>query len=271
MHKEEMKVADTIMFDKDKEYDHQETKRLLEEVRCFFQSDLKVIVPEWITDKESVAGEVNDGSVKIFYINKTEEPVYAVCNGYADVKGILGLFEDRLNGLLDSMDELIDNNADLDDESKKSLDSYASAIEKCLNVYNTQKKRRMAKLKEISTVSELREELQQLFSEIIANYIIAVLFDALYERINNGAGPIYEVVVREINSFLSSNGVYTKKVSVGEKIDPEFMEPTPDSSENYTDDFNKFDTIDEIRRYPYLFADGSKIIDGQARIWRRKD
>ena len=54
-------------------------------------------------------------------------------------------------------------------------------------------------------------------------------------------------------------------------IEPEFMEPTMDSAENYTEDFNKFDTIDEIRRYPYLFTDGAKIIDGQAKIWRRKD
>ena len=120
-------------------------------------------------------------------------------------------------------------------------------------------------------MADLREELQRLFSEIIANYIIVVLFDALYERINNGAGPIYEMVVREINSFLAQNGIYTRKIFVGEKIEPEFMEPTMDSAENYTEDFNKFDTIDEIRRYPYLFTDGAKIIDGQAKIWRRKD
>ena len=89
-------MADQMMFDMEKEYDHQETKCLLAEVRSFLNS------------------------------------------------------------------------------------SYASAIEKCLNVYNTQKRRRSAKFKELTTVDDIRDELRLLFGEIIANYIIAVLFDALY-------------------------------------------------------------------------------------------
>ncbi len=264
-------MTNEIMFDTSKEYDHQETKNLLAGVRDFFQSKLRVIVPEWISAKKNENKEAADGAITSFYIDKTVEPIYANCNGYDDVRDILSCFEDRLNDLLDSMDDLLDKNTELDDESKRSLESYAGAIEKCLNVYNTQKKRRATKFKELSTVDEIRDELQQLFGEIIANYIIAVLFDALYERINNNSGPIYEMVVKEVNNFLVVNGVYTKSISVGDRIEPEYMEPTTDSAENFTDDFNKFDTIDEIRRYPYLFADGVKIIDGQARIWRRKD
>lgn len=264
-------MTNEIMFDTSKEYDHQETKNLLVGVRDFFQSELKVIVPEWISTKENETKEAVVGAITSFYIEKTAEPIYATCNGYDDVRDILNCFEDRLNDLLDSMDDLLDKNTNLDDDSKSSLESYAGAIEKCLNVYNTQKKRRAAKFKELSTVNEIRDELQQLFGEIIANYIISVLFDALYERINNNSGPIYEMVIKEVNNFLATNGVYTKSVAIGDRIEPEYMEPTTDSSENFTDDFNKFDTIDEIRRYPYLFADGVKIIDGQARIWRRKD
>jgi len=129
----------------------------------------------------------------------------------------------------------------------------------------------MSRFKELSTVEELREELRQLFSEIISNYVITVLFDGLYERVKNNSGQIYEMVVNEVNEFLTVNGVYTRLVSVGEPIDPEYVEPTMDSVENYTTDFQKFDTIDEIYRYPYLFSDGIKITDGRARIWRRRD
>ena len=262
-------MTNEMMFDTNKEYDHQETKNLLAGVRDFFQSKLKVIVPEWISLGRVVYKDTAVGAIAAFCIEKTADPIYAACNRFDDIRDILGLFEERLNDLLDSMDNLLDNNVDLDEESKKSLESYAGAIEKCLNVYNTQKKRRAAKFKELSTVDEIRDELQQLFSEIIANYIITVLFDALYERIHNNAGLIYELVVKEVNKFLAVNGVYTKIVSVGHKIEPEYMEATTDSAENFTDDFNKFDTIDEVRRYPYMFADGVKIIDGQARIWRR--
>lgn len=264
-------MTNEIMFDTNKEYDHQETKSLLAGVKDFFRRKLKVIVPEWINPKETETKEAVTGAITAFYIEKSAEPVYVACNGYDDIRDILSLFEERLNNLLDSMDDLLDKNTDLDDESKSSLESYAGAIEKCLNVYNTQKKRRAVKFKEFSTVNEIREEIQQLFGEIIANYIIVVLFDALYERISNNSGLVYEMVVKEVNDFLAANGIYTKAVSIGDRIEPEYMEPTADSAENFTDDFNKFDTIDEIRRYPYMFADGVKIIDGQARIWRRKD
>lgn len=264
-------MVEEIMFDNNKDYNHQETKNLLVEVRDFFQSKFKIIVPEWISAKVDKSEDVAMGTINCFYIEKELDPLYASCNGYDDVKDILCAFEDKLNDLLDCMDALLDKNTDLDDESRSSLESYASVIDKSLNVYNTQRKRRVTKFKELSTVDEIREELQELFREIIANYIITVLFDALYERLNNNSGPIYEMVVKEVNTFLASSGVYTKKVSVGDKIEAEYMEATVDSSENFTDDFNKFDTIDEIRRYPYLFADGVKILDGQARIWRRKD
>lgn len=259
------------ILDVRKEYDHQETRSLLMEVRNFFQSKLRVIVPEWITSEEKAPDAECTGAAAAFFIESAEEPIYAACNGYDDLGRILELFEERLNDLLGGMDDLLENNRDLDDESKKNLESYASAIDKCLNVYNIQRKRRGGKFKELSTVDELREEMRRLFGEIIANYIIEVLFDALYERIHNNAGTMYEMVVKEVNRFLALNGVCTKKVSAGDKIEPEFMEPTADSAENETDDFSKFDTIDEIRRYPYFFTDGSKIIDGKARILRRKD
>lgn len=264
-------MENMVKLDENKQYDHQKTKRLLEEVRDFFQRKLKIIVFECVSPKDTASeNNVNDAAA-IFCIEKDKEPIYAACNGCGDLDRILGSFETELNDLLNNMDDLLDNNKDLDDEIKDSLESYANAIDKCINIYGRQKKKQAAKLIEMSTIDELREGICQLFSEIISKYIIMVLIDALYERINNGAGQVYELAAKEINAYLAKLGVYTKNVTKGEKIDPEYMEPTADSAENFTEDFNKFDTIDEIRRFPYYFSDDSKIIDGQARIWRRKD
>lgn len=260
-----------MILDDDKEYDHQETKTLLEEVRNFVQKDLKIIVPECTLQKKDVKEGKNGGVIEIFYIEKCVEPLYADCNKYGDLEGILDLFDFRLNELLDSIDAILDNNGELDDDSKDNIESYASVIDKCVTVYTNQRRKRATKFKELLTVDELQVELRQLFAEIISNYIIMVLFDALYERIKNNAGQVYELIVQEINSFLAENGVYTKKVSVGDQLEPECMEPTSDSVDNVTDDFQLFDKIDEIRRYPYFFADDTKIIDGCARIWRRRD
>ncbi len=264
-------MGNVIILDENREYDHEELKKILNEVREFFQKKLKVIVPEWINEMEVIEEAVERSAIKDFYIEKGVDPIYLGCNGYDDVKGILDLFEQRLNGLLDNLDDLLDNNQDLEEESRKSLESYASAVEKCVRVYELQRKKRMTKFKELLTVEEIQDELRQLFSEIILNYIIVVLFDGLYERVKNNSGQVYKMVIREVNEFLSENGVYTRNVFAREPIDPEYMEPTPDSAENFTTDYQKFETVDEIYRYPYLFSDERKIADGQVRIWRRKD
>ncbi len=112
------------------------------------------------------------------------------------------MFDERLNTLLDNMDDLLDKNNDLDNETKKSLDDYATAIDKCVNVYTTQRKRQMAKFKELSTVGEIQDELRQLFSNIHQQIYLVVLFDGLYERASNNAGPVYGMVISEINHFL---------------------------------------------------------------------
>lgn len=254
-----------------KEYDHQESKRLLDEVREFFQNKLKIIVPEFISQEKTEKNIAEFGeAIRLFYIEKVEEPIYTKCKGFDDISKTLNLFEEGLNDLIKSIDSLIDNNIDkLDSDSEKSLESYTKVIEKCIIVYDRQRNIREEKFKQLSNANEIQEGIKQLFSEIIANYIITVLLDALYERINNNSGIVFELTLKEINKFLSSNGVYTKDVLVGDKIESEYMEPTIDSAENFTKDFNKFDTIDEIRRYPYMFTDESKIIDGQVRIWRQ--
>ncbi len=264
-------MSDLLVLNESVEYDHAKSRILLSEVREFYQKRLKVVVSEWKTDREEVKEREEESVINIFYIEKGKEPIYSSCMGYDDIYGILDLFDERLNALLDNLDNLLDNNSDMEDDSKKSLESYASAVDKCINVYGAQRKKRMSNFKDLSTVDEIKNEIRQLLSEIISNYIISVMFDGLYERLKNNAGKIYEMVIREINEFLSENGVYTGTVDVGDKIDPEYMEPTPDSATNITTDFQKFETVDEIYRYPYLFSDGEKVIDGRARIWRRKD
>jgi len=263
-------MTETILAE-DKGYEHAETKRLLEEIRAFFQGKLRLVVPERVSMGMDAARSGERDPARAFLIEKGGDPIYLSCGGRDDLERVLDAFEQKLNDLLDHFDDLFDQNSELDDESKDSLDCYAKVLDKCINVYRIQRKRRMQQFMELSTVDEMRDELRLLFSEILSNHIIAVLCDALYERVKNNSGQIYEIVVREINAFLAGLGVYTKAVVPGERIDPEFMEATLDSAENFTDDCQKVDTVEKIRRYPYLFSDGSKIIDGQARIWRWKN
>lgn len=265
-------MSDRLILEDEKKYNHEESVKLLEEVRNFFQESLKMIGIELDSGKKSIDSAENiKKDFKKFFIKKGKEPLYKSCNGITNVEKILDKFNKNLENLYDNFESLIDNNQNIDENSKNNINSYLKAIEKGINVFEKQRKRRNAKFKELSTVEELQEELKQFISEIIVNYIILVLVDALYERIKNNSGDIYFLAINEINNFLKENGVYTKEINLGEEIDLEYVEPTQDSSDNLTDDFNKFNTINEIRRYPYLFADGSKLLDGSAKIWRRKD
>ena len=259
------------MLDDKKEYTHEESKTLLEEVRSFFQGKLKMVGIEWVSEKNCNDEKHSSTEATIFVIRNAKEAPFEKCNGLDDVSQILNDFEESLITLVDNIDSLIDNNKDLDAETKSSLESYASAVDKAATIYGTQRKRRMPKIREMSSVGEIRDEIKHLISEIIANYVVTVLVDALYSRIKNGAGEAYELAIAEVNQFLATNGVVTKEIKVGEVLNPEYVEPTPDSSDNVTDEYVKFDTIEEIRRYPYFFSDGTKILDGAAKIWRRKD
>ncbi|MGN9136027.1 hypothetical protein ACTNDG_11475 [Clostridium sp. HCP1S3_B4] len=259
------------ILDDNKEYIHEESKTLLEEVRGFFQGKLKMVGIEWVSEKKGNDEEHSSTEATIFVIKNAKETPFEKCNGLDDVTQILNDFEESLITLVDNIDALIDNNKNLDAETKSSLESYASAVEKAVTIFGTQRKRRMPKISEMSSVAEIRDEIKHLISEIIANYVVTVLVDALYSRIKNGAGEVYELAIAEVNQFLASNGVVTKEIKVGEVLNPEYVEPTPDSTDNVTDEFVKFDTIEEIRRYPYFFNDGTKILDGTAKIWRRKD
>jgi len=264
-------VSDELVLQDKKNYNHQESIKLLGEVRNLFQEKLKLVVIEWISEeKEQNIEKQIESCSKIFIVKKEKKPLYEQCNGIDDVEKVLNNFNNSLERLLNNFDAIVDNNININADSKNSLESYADAINKGITVFQNQRKRRSSKFKELSTVKELREELRCFLAEIISRYIIQVLIVALYERIKNNAGEIYKLAVNQINKFFVENGVYTKEINLGEKIDPEFVEPTIDSVDNVTDDFNKLDTIDEIRRYPYLFTDETMILDGSAKIWRRK-
>ena len=259
-----------MILDGTKEYVHEESKILLEEVRSFFQGRLKMIGIEWVSEKLNNDAKETEGPT-LFVIKNANVTPYEKCNGISDVNKIFSDFGNSLEGLIDNLDAIIDNNKDISEDCKESISSYAAAVEKAFTVFGNQRKRRMPKINEMDSVSEIRFEIKQLISEIISNYIVQVLVDALYSRIKNNAGEVYELAVGEVNKFLADNGVITKEVKVGEVLNPEYIEPTSDSVDNITEDFVKFDTIEEIRRYPYFFNDGTKILDGTAKIWRRKD
>ncbi|WP_455542899.1 hypothetical protein [Intestinibacter sp.] len=260
-----------MILDENKKYNQDETIELLESVREFFQDELKLVVHEWMSDQNfDNINNLNDGksAIDIFYIEKLNEPLYAKCNGYNDVEIILKSFEEDLQILINNLDELLDNNKNLDKNTIENIESYADVVDKCISVYINQKNRRKKKFKERTTIEELREELRNFFAEIIRKFLIEVLMYPLYERIKKNSGVIYELVVKNINTFLQKNGIYTKNILAGEKINLDITEPTIDSSDNITDNFNMVNIIEEVRKYPYFFADGTKVVDGSAKIWR---
>ena len=260
------------ILEENKTYLSQESKELLEEVRGFMQGKLKMVGVEWTFSKRSWnQDETLNKGIELFFIKKGVAPIDSFCNSLEDMEKQLDQLESRLICLADSFYALVDNNPDLEKESKNSLESYAKTVDKSVTILENQRKKRRIKWKELSGINEFTEEIKSLIRKIIGDYVISVLADALYERIKNNAGEVYTLVIKEMNQFLIDNGVYTKEIKVGEQMDPEYVEPTKDSIENITEDFHKFDTIEEIRRYPYLFLDDTKILDGSAKIWRRND
>ena len=82
-------MEDLMILKNDKEYDHQETKSLLTKVRDFFQTKLRIIVPECVTEKEEMTDQVNNGFIEAFYIDEGVDAIFTLCNGFDDLEGIL--------------------------------------------------------------------------------------------------------------------------------------------------------------------------------------
>ena len=241
----------------------------LKELKNSFEKKFKkYMIPE---ENKKITNHIQKNFIKEFIILKKEEntPIYKICTKKSDLKGTFELFYDRLNDFIDDLKGLINNTTD--DNLINNLNSYIKVIEKSKIIYKNQIIVRRNIFKEAETINELQEEIQGLFSLIMEKYIIFVLIDALYERLKNGNSNIYKEVLKKLNKFLQDNGVYTLNIKAGDLMDPECMEATFDSAKNITEDESKYDTISEIRRYPYYFEDEVKIIDGKVKVWRSMD
>ncbi len=252
-----------------KKYNHERTVELLNGARELVTGKLKIIVQEWKTEEPvsgNLAGE-NKSSIGLFYIEKAEQPLYEKITGINDVNKAFESFADMIDDVLEQLDAIEDNNAGLDDNTKNTIQTYAKVFDKAYSVFENRKKKEMTSLKELSTVTELKEATAQMFRSILGDYIIKPVVTPLYETIDKN--EVYPLILRELNEFLKKNGVYTERIEVGEPIDPEKVEPSEDSIGNIADDYTKVDTIAEVKRYPYFFADGTKVMDGYAKIYVR--
>lgn len=252
-----------------RKYSHERTVELLNGARELVTGKLKIIVPEWKTEtkEQTTSAESNNAAINLFFIEKAEQPLYEKVSGINDVSKVFDTFIDMIEDVLDELDAIEDNNAGLDENTINTIQTYGKVFDKAEQVFENRRKKEMASLKELSTVSELKEALAQLFRSVLGDYIIKPVVTPLYETLDKN--EVYPLILRELNEFLSKNGVYTEKIDVGEPIDPEKVEPSEDSVGNVAEDYSKVDTIAEVKRYPYFFADGTKVMDGYAKIYVR--
>lgn len=104
--------------------------------------------------------------------------------------------------------------------------------------------------------------LQMIIENVISNYLKDII-DELYNKISYNCDSIYIKILKAINEFLFSCGIYTKEINKNETIDYNYME----NISNFEDtNESAIDKIKKIERYPYLFNNNIVVLYGKAKI-----
>ncbi|MDM8535975.1 hypothetical protein QUF70_04405, partial [Desulfobacterales bacterium HSG17] len=90
---------------------------------------------------------------------------------------------------------------------------------------------------------------------------------SIYEGMKSGHIEIYDLLLGKINNFLSSLGIRTHGVDVGQKVNYDFCSPT-ESNENETNDYKLKEVIKEVRMLPYIFNEKHIVVEGEVIVWR---
>ena len=118
-------------------------------------------------------------------------------------------------------------------------------------------------------IKKLQEEFFFSISKILEDIIDSIISPIIVGLKENNS---YETLLKDLNNFLASLGIYTKTFEVGYRLkeeDWDFIKPQ-DCENCDTTDLDKKDVIKDILTYQYLTNEIDIISSGKINVWRIK-
>jgi len=243
-------------------YDFNQIYNLNQTFKSLLETSFGLIyIEEKIENLENDTGNTKD--LSLFEISKNKESIFLKIKSpdtLEDVKKeIKEYYEKFSKNYLDYFERVEDQLNEKDQESFVIIDKTIKSRGKKLN--STIKK---FKIEDNWNISKIQEEfyfkLQKNLKDII---------DSLIQPISTGIkeNTAYDGILKVLNEFLSTLGIYTVKFEINQETDNNILEPQHcDDCE--TKDLEKKDKIKEILTYPYILNDKQIISEGKVILWK---
>ncbi len=235
-----------------KKVDFQNPKKLNRKFSVFFK------------ERQSPKDENTNSLIKKFMVISPEVPFYKRLNGPDQIESLLNRFKKLALGLKTSIDNIAKNSEN--SKIAEAINTISIIIQEFVETVNYRSNE--FDIKTANTVDEIRYQfylfLKPLFKENLIERVISAIFIGMMK---SGDADIYELLLRNINKFLSDLGIHTVGIEAGQEINFEICEVIA-SDENTTDDRKLLDTIKEVRQLPYIFDDNHVLVNGKVVVWR---
>lgn len=243
----------------------EECERLLKDLEEF---SIEMYWNDMPIRKDLEEATLVDNISKKFFIPKAEVPVYLKVTHVSEID----YFNKRILKALDKLKIDIDKEIKraegrVQEGTEEALNGIYRVITNCIKVSDKHLKK--VNNEEGITITELREQYKESISKLIESRIIKPIIPSIYEGMKTGEREAYTKLLKHINEFLASIGIYTYKVEIGEEVDYDYVEPVS-NDKDITEDTKLEGKVREITRYPYIFSKESIVSEGQVVIWRSK-
>ena len=258
-----------------------EIRILISEIKnnCFIPFGIKLPQDNYVDIKCDIVSENSLNNLSIFIIKQEKIAFYNKVNNFDDINKIYKELYDKLEQFSVDIADFRDNNS-FKQEIKDKLSKFKTEVDRSLKPLESRHKKLLDNCKKCNDTNSIIENVVQTYKKFFEEKIFKAIVFPLYDGYrNDNDSSSYEWLITKINKILANLGIYTLKITVGERIEInnnvdfsyELTEPKEDNSD-LSNDIAKKDTVKNVLRYAYVFNDDNEnysiVTDGLLELWR---
>lgn len=257
-----------------------EIRTLIPEIKnnCFIPFGIRLPQDNYVDIKSNIVSENSLNNLSIFIIKQEKIAFYNKVNNFDDINKIYKELYDKLEQFSVDIADFRDNNG-FKQEIKDKLSTFKIEVDKSLNPLVSKHKKLVDSCKKCNDINSIRENVVQSYRDFLEKKIFKAIVFPLYDGYRNDDDSLYVWLITKINKILKDLGIYTLKITIGERIEINndvdvpycFTEPKEDNSD-LSNEIAKKQTVKNVLRYAYVFNDDNEnysiVTDGLLELWR---
>lgn len=215
--------------------------------------------------EDNLEEDVNLTVTNLFLIEKENEPIYKKINSEDDLNKIKEEIKNWYKGTIDKFWELFEK---VEDQLDKNI---VDSLEIIGNTLQNREKKLVSAFKKFKVEDSWDiEQIQNEFARLLQKQLKDIL-ESTMPSIHTGlhVNTIYEKVIKILNTFYGSLGIYTKEFAINDNISDvtEYIEIIQ-SPNNEIKDSSYKDKISYVETPTYLFEHEVIVLEAKVSVWR---